>query len=178
MEATSLRGPEGSLQEANIKGFENPPNQTLYIRNLNEKVKIDGNHILYESAIELKKALFEIFSPYGEILGVYAKKTYRMKGQAFVVFKELQSASEAMRCLQKTPLFGLEMNIHYAKDKSDQAAKMEGSYNEKVVPQRKQKREDDLKNLKEVTRGKGRTEPQYEQHPREQVMFPAGGYTV
>jgi len=26
-----------------VKGFENPPNQTLYIRNLDDKVKVEGN---------------------------------------------------------------------------------------------------------------------------------------
>lgn len=135
-------------EEGKVKGFENPPNQTLYIRNLNDKVKVEGNtnnHI-----IELRKGLFEIFSPYGEILGIYAKKTYKMKGQAFVVFKDLQSASEAMRCLQKALFFGKEINIHYAKDKSDCVTKLNNTYNPEVVQKRKERREAELEEIKEV----------------------------
>jgi len=30
-------------EENKIRGFEPPPSQTLYIRNLNEKIKPDGN---------------------------------------------------------------------------------------------------------------------------------------
>ena len=29
-------------EDGKIRSYENPPNQTLYIRNLNDKVKIDG----------------------------------------------------------------------------------------------------------------------------------------
>ncbi len=52
-----------------------------------------------------------------------------MKGQAFVVFKDVQQASEAMRGLQKMSFFDRELDIHYAKNKSDAIAKREGQYN-------------------------------------------------
>eukprot|EP00826_Nyctotherus_ovalis_P009972 TRINITY_DN12644_c0_g3_i1.p2 TRINITY_DN12644_c0_g3~~TRINITY_DN12644_c0_g3_i1.p2 ORF type:complete len:101 (-),score=21.49 TRINITY_DN12644_c0_g3_i1:330-632(-) len=73
-----------------------------------------------------------------------------MKGQAFVAFKELQSASEAMRCLQKTLFFGKEINVHYAKDKSDCVAKIDNSYNPDVVQVRKDRREAELEKIKEA----------------------------
>lgn len=58
------------------------PNNTLYISNLNEKVPLE----------ELKDTLFNIFEEYGEILDIVAKKNIRMRGQAFLIFKDINSA--------------------------------------------------------------------------------------
>ena len=53
------------------------PNTTLYIKNLNDKVKKD----------ELRAQLFALFTTYGRIIDVVALKGPKMKGQAFVVFR-------------------------------------------------------------------------------------------
>lgn len=66
------------------------PNHTIYINNLNEKIKKD----------ELKKSLYAIFSQFGQILDIIALKTLRMRGQAFVIFKEISSATNALRTMQ------------------------------------------------------------------------------
>jgi U2 small nuclear ribonucleoprotein B'' len=47
------------------------PSHTIYINNLNEKVKKD----------ELKKSLYAIFSQFGQILDIVALKTLKMRGQ-------------------------------------------------------------------------------------------------
>jgi U2 small nuclear ribonucleoprotein B'' len=47
----------------------------------------------------LKRSLYSLFSAYGRILDIVALKTMKMRGQAFVVFKEIQSATSAMRGL-------------------------------------------------------------------------------
>ncbi|KAF9596449.1 hypothetical protein IFM89_011278 [Coptis chinensis] len=60
-----------------------PPNQTIYIKNLNEKVKKD----------ELKRSLYALFSQYGRILDVVTLKTAKLRGQAWVVFSEVTTAS-------------------------------------------------------------------------------------
>ncbi|VDM56134.1 unnamed protein product [Angiostrongylus costaricensis] len=61
------------------------PNHTIYINNLNEKVKKE----------ELKKALYAIFMQFGEIVSIMAFKTLRMRGQAHIIFKErIQYARE------------------------------------------------------------------------------------
>ena len=57
----------------------------------------------------MKVALFHLFSQFGEILEILTKKTVKMRGQAFIVFKDLPSASEAMRCLNKTNFFGKDL---------------------------------------------------------------------
>ena len=56
------------------------------------------------------------------------KKAYKMKGQAFIVFKDVQQAGEAMRSLQKFTFFGKELNIQYAKSQSEIIAKKEGRF--------------------------------------------------
>eukprot|EP00826_Nyctotherus_ovalis_P024539 TRINITY_DN1896_c0_g1_i17.p1 TRINITY_DN1896_c0_g1~~TRINITY_DN1896_c0_g1_i17.p1 ORF type:complete len:206 (-),score=66.35 TRINITY_DN1896_c0_g1_i17:133-750(-) len=86
-----------------------PPNQTLYIRNINEKVKPD----------ELRKDLFLLFSTHGELLEINIKKSHKMRGQAFVVFKELSQAADAMHALQRFPFMGRELDIHFARTSSD-----------------------------------------------------------
>lgn len=55
---------------------------------------------------ELKRCLYGLFSQYGQILDIVALKTPRMRGQAFIVYKELHSAVAAMRSLQGYPFLG------------------------------------------------------------------------
>ena len=76
-----------------------PPNQTLYVNNLNEKLKKPA----------LKKALFAVFSQFGRILDIVALKTLKMRGQAFVVFADVTSASNALRQMQGFPFYDKPM---------------------------------------------------------------------
>ena len=70
-----------------------PPNHTLYIRGLNEKI----------SKKQLKHLLYCLFSQFGQVLDVVALKTIKMRGQAFVVFGRIEEATMAMRSLQSYP---------------------------------------------------------------------------
>ena len=94
------------------------PNQTLYVKNLDDKIKLEGIIYIYIYIydIELKQSLFHLFSQYGEIYEIHAKKSLKMRGQAFVVFKDLMAASEALRCLNHMMFFEREMvyNIYKA----------------------------------------------------------------
>lgn len=71
------------------------PNHTLYVNNLNDKVK----------KVDLKRTLYYLFSPYGRILEIIAMKTPKMRGQAFIIFQALTSATTALRALQGFQLF-------------------------------------------------------------------------
>ncbi|KAK6510927.1 U2 snRNP complex subunit msl1 [Arthrobotrys conoides] len=95
-----------------------PPNQTLYISNLNDKIHKP----------DLKIALYTLFSTYGVVLDVIALKTAKMRGQAHVAFRDIAGASSAMRGCQGMVVFGKEMKIQYAKSKSDTIAKLDGTY--------------------------------------------------
>ncbi|KII67724.1 U2 small nuclear ribonucleoprotein B'' [Thelohanellus kitauei] len=97
---------------------ELPPSQTLYLSNLNEKVRLD----------ELKRALYDTFSPYGPIVDINAKKSLKMKGQAFVVFKDIDNACVAHRAMQSFIFYNKPMRVQFAKKKSDAIAKMDGTY--------------------------------------------------
>lgn len=91
------------------------PNQTLYVNNLNTKIK----------KLELKRMLYALFSPHGQILSIVAAKTPESRGQAFIVFKELGSAVVAMRALQGYPFYDKSLRIQFAKTKSQAAKEMD-----------------------------------------------------
>ncbi|KAI9789763.1 MAG: U2 snRNP complex subunit msl1 [Peltula sp. TS41687] len=95
-----------------------PPNQTLYVKNLPDKIQ----------KTDLRTSLYILFSTYGPVLDVVALKTMKMRGQAHVVFRDVQASSQAMRTLQGFEFFGREMRISYAKTKSDTIAKLDGTY--------------------------------------------------
>ncbi|KAF9622964.1 hypothetical protein IFM89_035679 [Coptis chinensis] len=103
-----------------------PPNQTIYIKNLNEKVEKD----------EVKRSLYALFSQYGRILDVVTLKTAKLRGQAWVVFSEVTIASNAVRSMQNFPFYDKPMRIQFAKTKSDCLAKAEGTF----VPNEKKKK--------------------------------------
>ncbi|XP_072915421.1 U2 small nuclear ribonucleoprotein B'' [Hemitrygon akajei] len=105
------------------------PNQTIYINNINDKVKKE----------ELKRALYALFSQFGQIIDIVALKTMKMRGQAFVIFKEITCATSALRQLQGFPFYGKPMRIQYAKTDSDLVSKMRGTFADKEKKKEKKK---------------------------------------
>ncbi|XP_010457855.1 PREDICTED: U2 small nuclear ribonucleoprotein B'' 2-like [Camelina sativa] len=95
-----------------------PPNQSIYIKNINEKVNKE----------ELKRSLYCLFSHFGRILDVVALKTPKLRGQAWVVFTEVTAASNAARQMQNFPFYDKPMRIQYAKSMSDCVTKAEGTF--------------------------------------------------
>ena len=81
---------------------------------------------------ELKRALHAIFSQFGQILDVVALKTLKMRGQAFVIFKELTSATTAIRSMQGFPFYDKPMKIAFAKTDSDLVARAKGTFQERA----------------------------------------------
>ena len=76
------------------------PNQSLYITNLpDNKIQKD----------DLRRSLYTLFSTYGPVLDVVALRTMKMRGQAHVVYRDVQTATMAMRELQGFEFFGKEM---------------------------------------------------------------------
>jgi len=74
-------------------------------------------------------------SQYGAVLDVVSMKAPKMRGQAFVVFQHLTSASVALQKLQGFEFYGKPMRIAFCKSKSDAVAKEDGSF----VPKHKRK---------------------------------------
>jgi U2 small nuclear ribonucleoprotein B'' len=94
----------------------NAPNSTIYVSNLYEKLKKE----------ELKKCLYAIFSQFGKILDVICMKTYRLRGQAWIVFSDVTSATNALTSMQGFPFFDKPMRLQYAHGESDATARAHG----------------------------------------------------
>ena len=102
--------------------------ETLYIQNLNEKIKPEGSpHIYILLSLMmfayfffskkpiffffpvLKTSLRGLFKAYGEVLDVVAHNNLRMRGQAFVSFPSAEMAKKAMKDVQRFPLYSKPM---------------------------------------------------------------------
>lgn len=79
------------------------------MRGLDEKVKIPA----------LVAAIRETFGEFGTILDVVAKSSIKRKGQAFVIYDSVDSAQEAVDELSGFELFGKQIEVDFAKTKSD-----------------------------------------------------------
>ena len=74
---------------------------------------------------ELKKSLYAIFSQFGQILDIVALKSLKMRGQAFVIFKDINSGTNALRSMQGFPFYDKPMV-------SDEARRLTVRPNEKI----------------------------------------------
>jgi len=103
---------------------------TLYVNNLNDKINCET----------LKKSLREVFAAFGGIIEIIAMKSLKRRGQAWIIFKEMSSATNALKSLQGFPFYNKPMRIAYGKTKSDVVAKADGTYVDR--PKKIVKRED------------------------------------
>jgi RNA recognition motif-containing protein len=71
----------------------------LYVRNLPDQLPKE----------DLKRNLYMLFATYGIILDIIALKTTKMRGQAHIVFRDIDAATQAMRALGNFNFFGKEM---------------------------------------------------------------------
>jgi hypothetical protein len=86
-----------------------PPGPTLYVQNLNEKIKKG----------ELKRALFALFSQFGKLLDVVVCRTDRLRGQAWVVFGDVAASTTGLHQLQGATLFDRPMVRRAAAPRSE-----------------------------------------------------------
>lgn len=90
------------------------------MKNLEERINVE----------QLKEALSELFSEYGEIIDIVAKTNLKAKGQAFIVFDTVESATKAIDEVQGFELFEKPMQLAYAKTRSDATVKRTGDEEE------------------------------------------------
>lgn len=117
-----------------------PSSATVYVRNLEERIKID----------QLKEALTELFSEYGEIIDIVAKTNIKAKGQAFIVFDSPESAQKAIDEVQGFELFEKPMQLAFAKTRSDATVKRNGDEEEFESHKRRRLAEKDKKKAAEA----------------------------
>lgn len=96
-------------------------------KNLEERIKPD----------QLKEALSEIFSEYGNVIDIVAKKNLKAKGQAFIVFDDVEAAQKAIEEVQGFELFEKPMVLDYAKTKSDATVQKEGNEEDLEIHKRR-----------------------------------------
>lgn len=92
-------------------------NYRVYVRNLNEKIKIPV----------LKEKLTSEFEAFGKILDVVAHKNLRMRGQAFIVFDSVDAAKKAQEGMANREVFGRQIEVQFAKSKSDATIAQSGN---------------------------------------------------
>ncbi len=61
---------------------------------------------------DLRMSLYTLFATYGAVLDVVAMRTAKMRGQAHVVFRDIEASTQAMRAIQGFDFFGREMASH------------------------------------------------------------------
>ncbi|GAA6062432.1 hypothetical protein JCM10212_003306 [Sporobolomyces blumeae] len=86
----------------------NQPSVTLYVSNLNTKVPKE----------EIRRSLYALFGPFGKVLDVVHVRTPKVRGTAFVVFRDLASSTAAMRGLDGEGFYGKSLRVAYAKSTS------------------------------------------------------------
>lgn len=88
----------------------------------------------------LKQSLEAIFSEYGTILDVVAKRNLRGRGQAFVVFDSVAAAEQAIKDVQGFPLFNKPMVLAFARTRSDATVKREAGEDSREFEAHKRRR--------------------------------------
>ncbi|GAA6004710.1 hypothetical protein JCM11491_002203 [Sporobolomyces phaffii] len=88
--------------------MSNQPSVTLYVSNLNTKVPKE----------EVRRSLYCLFNVYGKVLDVVHVRRDKLRGTAFVVFRDLASSTSALRALDGEGFYGKSLRIGYAKSTS------------------------------------------------------------
>jgi len=102
--------PPGTVAKAVI------PSQTSVVSTPGKNQYINQGHSLYCKNLPdklpkeaLKRNLYMLFATYGVILEIVALKGPKMRGQAHIVFRDIDSASHALRALDGFNFFEKEM---------------------------------------------------------------------
>ena len=69
-----------------------------------------------------------LFSRYGEIIDIIVKKNKKLRGQAFIIFKNRASSIVAKNCLNDTLFMGKQIRIDFSNKKSNVFLSYKGEY--------------------------------------------------
>eukprot|EP01091_Cochliopodium_minus_P010386 TRINITY_DN2734_c0_g1_i2.p1 TRINITY_DN2734_c0_g1~~TRINITY_DN2734_c0_g1_i2.p1 ORF type:complete len:177 (-),score=55.40 TRINITY_DN2734_c0_g1_i2:25-555(-) len=97
-------------------------------------------------------------------------KNNKMRGQAFIIFKDSNSSTKAINSMQNYWFFGKPMHIAYAKKKSKIIQEMHGIISEEQ-PIKKREKEEDNKNMESLLK-KQKTTNENEKENEEQESLP------
>ncbi|KAL7069098.1 RNA recognition motif family protein [Cryptosporidium serpentis] len=80
------------------------PNCTLYVNNLNDRVP----------TAELEKNLLQKLGNFGEIVNITCMKSFYRRGQAWITFKDIETASKALTAIQGVNMFNKPIRVAFA----------------------------------------------------------------
>mmetsp|Transcript_12661 Transcript_12661/g.30234 ORF Transcript_12661/g.30234 Transcript_12661/m.30234 type:complete len:228 (-) Transcript_12661:50-733(-) len=109
-----------------MAGAISTPNNTLYVSNIDWKIK----------KILLRRALYSLFTRHGKVLEIITLRRDGLRGQAWVIFEDVKAATAALQQEQGFSFFGKDLRLAYAKSKSDRIAKRDGTYVPKAKRQK------------------------------------------
>ncbi len=125
----------------------------------------------------MKRSLYALFSQFGPILDIVSLKTQKLRGQAWIVFRDIGAASLGLRQLQGFQFYGKQLQIQYGKGKSDAVAKIEGTFvarPKKEKPKEEKKRKEAPEEAERpAKRQDGRKKPASlaEENPPSPILF-------
>lgn len=139
------------------------PKHTIYINNLNDKVKIDL----------MKQALHAAFSQFGPINDIVMRKSYRLRGQAFIIFRDIDSAVKALRTMQNFIFYDKPLRLSYAKTESDSITKQRGTFVQRPAKPKLEikKKERNQTNVSGDGSGGGRMQQEVVDQEPNQILF-------
>lgn len=85
------------------------PCETLYCRGLDDRIH----------PRDIIANLYDLFIPFGDVAHIHAERSKKLRGQAFVSFRDITAASAALQKLQGAILLGRSISIQYAYSKSN-----------------------------------------------------------
>jgi len=106
------------------------------------------------------------------IVDIVALKTFKMRGQAFIIFKEISSATNALRTMQGFPFYDKPMRINYSKSESDVISKAKGTFKEREKKQKQAKPEEKkTKKPKVMDPAQAAINSSNQEQPPNQILF-------
>ncbi|KAL7927316.1 hypothetical protein ACQKWADRAFT_276355 [Trichoderma austrokoningii] len=116
------------------------PITTVYVQNLEERVKPEV----------LSEALKTIFSEFGNVIDIVAKRNLKAKGQAFIVFDENSAAQNAIEEVEGFELFGKPLKVAMARMQSDKTVEINYSKDDFETHKRHRQAEKDKRKALEA----------------------------
>src|SRR6476619_2695010 len=95
----------------------NEPNNTLYFKNIDWKIKKPL----------LQRALYSLCTRHGKVLEVLVLRRDGLRGQAWVVMESVQVATACLQAEQGFNFFNKDMVIEYANDKTKHVSKTQAT---------------------------------------------------
>ncbi|CAH7676230.1 hypothetical protein PPACK8108_LOCUS11342 [Phakopsora pachyrhizi] len=130
-----------SNQEEKVDEIPADASETVYLNNLNEKVKLPV----------LKQTLKNLLKNFGTVLDVVAHRSLRMRGQAFVAFADREVAAKVVKEIKGFPLYGKPIEIAFARSAADVVVKrktpdeFEAHKAERLLKKKRSRRENPLR---------------------------------